>query len=241
MYIGVKELISNYKKPFDRVTKATKKAKANLKERGEKASGEILQEEVELVLAEWDEKTLNGQKAHDVINKKQLTKDPSIIVSQYEKHDADSNIEIDAGINILERNKRYIEKQIVSNHHYIIGYADLVEVTRDGYINIEDYKTWDKIYRTSAFLIDNGFKVPATYFFPPISHIQDTNYWAACLQLSIYMYILWTYNKKLKPGKLYIRHIPLNDKGMIIDETLIEVPYLREEVKNILKNMKLNG
>ena len=56
------------------------------------------------------------------------------------------------------------------------------------------------------------------------------------------MYILWTYNKRLKPGKLYIRHVKLTDNGDIIHEELIEVPFLREEIKALLKNKKLiNG
>ena len=39
----------------------------------------------------------------------------------------------------------------------------------------------------------------------------------------------------MKPGKLYIRHIKTNTKDKIIDQPLIEVPYLRDEVKAMLK------
>jgi uncharacterized spore protein YtfJ len=49
------------------------------------------------------------------------------------------------------------------------------------------------------------------------------------------------YNKKLKPGTLHIRHIKTNDKGDILEELLIEVPYLLEEVKKMLKHRIKNG
>ena len=242
MYIGVKNFISQYKEPFDREAKATKKAKANLKDRGEKSNKETLAEEIDLVLAEWDEKTKKGENAHVVIHNRELKKIPNAIYTTYVKHEGgDGEMDAQLESNLL-RGITYFEKKIVSNHHHLIGYADKVEVTKDGYINIEDYKTFDVLYRTGSFTIDNGFKVPSKYFFSPINHIEDCNYNEACLQLSLYMYILWTYNKRLKPGKLYIRHVKLTDNGDIIHEELIEVPFLREEVKALLKNKKLiNG
>ena len=243
MYIGVKELIGHYKKPFDRIGIATKEAKASLRDKGDKQTKELLQEEINLVIAKWDEKTNNGSLAHTKIHNREIEKNPNCtILGKYKKYNSEETPELDAeNINKLNTCTTYLEKQIVSNHHNIIGYIDKVEVTKQGVINIEDYKTWDKVYRTSSFVKENGFKVLPRFFFSPIDNLQDTNYWEATLQLSIYMYILWTYNKKLKPGKLYIRHIPLNERGLIINEKLIEVPYLRKEVKLIFKNMKLNG
>lgn len=242
MYLGVKEFISQYKEPFDREAKATKKAKANLKDRGEKATGEALIEEIDLVLAEWDEKTQLGENAHVTIHEREIKKIPNAIYKQYVKHE-ESDGEMDAQLESnLIRGNTYFEKKIVSNHHHLIGRADKVEVTKDGFINIEDYKTFDTLYRTGSFTLENGFKVQSKYFFPPINHIEDCNYNQACLQLSIYMYILWTYNKRLKPGKLFIRHVKLTDDGNIIHEELLEVPFLRDEVKALLKNKKLiNG
>ena len=242
MYLGVKKFISKYKEPFDREAKATKKAKANIKDKGEKATKELIIEEIELVLAKWDDKTQKGTDAHTTIHARELEKNPNAIYTEYVKHE-ETDGEMDAQLesNII-RGNTYFEKKIVSNHHHLIGYADKVEVTKDGYINIEDYKTFDVLYRTGSFTVDNGFKVASKYFFSPINHIEDCNYNETCLQLSLYMYLLWTYNKRLKPGKLILRHVKLTDDGTIIHEEPIEVPYLREEVKALLKNKKIiNG
>lgn len=240
MYTGIKKFISQYKKPFDRIGKATKKAKGILKDRGDKLTKALIEEEVNLILEEWNIKTQKGIDAHTLINNKEMKKNPDIIYEGYVKYEeAEENDKlIDTSINKLSSSSIYIEKKIVSNHHMLIGYADKVEVTKDNFINIEDYKSWDKLYRSSSYVVENGFKIAPSFFFSPINHLQDTNYSEACLQLSLYMYILWTYNKKLKPGSLKIRHIKLNEEGLIIDEEYIEVPYLREEVKAMLKNKK---
>ena len=116
----------------------------------------------------------------------------------------------------------------------MVGYADDVEI-KNNFIKIEDIKTTKAIYKTSGIKTKTGYLVPPTYFYPPISKLQDCNFNEAALQMSIYMYILWTYNKKLKPGKMYIRHIKTNSFDKVTEQVLIEVPYLREEVKAMLK------
>ena len=60
MYIGVKNFISQYKEPFDREAKATKKAKANLKDRGEKSNKETLAEEIDLVRSGLEETMISS-------------------------------------------------------------------------------------------------------------------------------------------------------------------------------------
>lgn len=242
MYIGVKEFINGYHEPFDRIAKATNKAKKDLKDRGERATKEMLNKEIELVIAEWDEKIEKGYKAHEFVYKKEIEKNPNIIVGKYKKAESLGSELLNAlEINKLELDKTYLEKQIVSNHNGLIGYIDKLEVTKNGFINITDIKSWEHIYRSSSFVV-NGFRVPPKFFFSPIDNLQDCNYNEVCLQLSIYMYIVWTYNKKLKPGKLCINHLILNEDGKVIDEKIIEVPYLRREVKALLNNKKkMNG
>ena len=237
MYRGIKDFISDYKEPFDRIKQATKKAKAALKDRGEKATQKLIEEEMAVIIAEWDRKTQYGEEAHKALNEQELRDNPNAILHEYIKYTGEGEM------NSLEENKlekgiTYLEKKIVSNHHHLIGYADKVEVTKDGFINITDHKTHDKIYRTSGFTIDNGFKVPPKLYFPPVNHLHACNFVDAALQLSFYMYILWTHNKKLKPGKLYINHVSLNEEGKILSTELIETPYMREEVKALLQAKK---
>lgn len=238
MYIGVKRFIQAYKKPFDRIEKATKKAKSILKDRGEKITKKDVDKEVSIIIAQWDAKAEMGRKAHLYINNRELKAKKNVTISEYQRYDGDYDGELDTSTNTLQRGQIYLEKKIVSNHHKLIGYADRVEVDKKGYINIEDYKSWDVIYRNSSFVTETGFRVSPTFFYEPISHLQDTNLTEATLQASIYMYILWTYNKKLKPGKIFIRHVKLNDAGDIINEDMVEVAYLRDEVRAMLKNKK---
>jgi len=240
-YIGVKKFIESFKEPFDRIGKATSIAKKKIKDRGERATKELLKEEIDAVLLEWDNKTKLGERVHNKLVEKERN-NPNVIVEGY--RESVGEIEIDDLeahiINKLENNKIYLEKQIVSNHNGIIGYSDRVEV-KNNYINITDTKTWNKIYRSSSYIAENGFKIPATYFDYPLQDMQVCNFNEAALQLSLYMYILWTYNKKLKPGKLWIRHIELTESGRMKSEgKLIPVPYLRSEVKAMIKNKRIN-
>lgn len=242
MYKGVKQFLDSYHAPFEKQKKAVKKAKVDLKERGETANKKAIEEETALIIAEWEEKQKMGEDAHVFIHQRDVKKYENIEIGEYKRYSEEINGgDLDAQEESnLEIGKVYFEKKIVSNHHHLIGYADKVEVTKDGWINIEDYKTWDKVYRSSSFIVENGFKVPPKLFYPPIAHIHDCNLQYATLQLSLYMYLLWTYNKKLKPGKLSVRHVILNEEGTIVDEQIIEVPYLRDEVRALLQNKKLS-
>lgn len=237
MYIGVKALISEFKEPFDKIGKATKKAKKNLSDRGEKASKEILEEEINLILAEWDRKRDRGEKVQKDLCVKELKTNKNAILEKYEKHD---NISIiDKSISKVENNTVYLEKKLISNKYKLIGYSDKIEVKR-GTIYITDNKVVEKIYRSSGFTLDNGFKVPPTKMLAPLDHLDDCNYIDFVLQLSLYMYLAWESNKRLKIGKLFIRHIHMNDKDKVISDELIEVPYMKEEVMKILKYRLLN-
>jgi len=110
-----------------------------------------------------------------------------------------------------------------------------------GTINITDNKVIDKLYRSSSFKTDTGFQVIGEKMFEPLDHLDSCNFNEAVLQLSLYMYLAWENNKNLKIGKLFIRHIKLNDKGKKIKDELIPVPYLKSEVKKILKYRLLNN
>ena len=233
-YKGVKNFIADFKEPIN----FKRKAKERLKEEGETATKKAV-EEMEIILKkEYEEAGNRGKELHSKIQDKK-TKTKSYIIEGWEDSSKEG-ISLDSSINILKNNTSYIEKKIVSEKYKLIGYSDEVNVIKN-FINIEDIKTTKKIYRSSAIRLKNGFVLPPKYYYSPIDNIQDCNFYQAALQMSLYMYILWTYNKKLKPGKLQIRHIKTNDKDEILEEELIEVPYLLEEVKKMLKHRIKNG
>jgi hypothetical protein len=233
-YKGVKNFIADFKEPIN----FKRKAKERLKEEGETATKKAV-EEMEIILKkEYEEAGNRGKELHSKIQDKK-TKTKNYIIEGWEDSSKE-NLSPDSSINILKNNTSYIEKKIVSDKYKLIGYSDEVNVIKN-FINIEDIKTTKKIYRSSAIRLKNGFVLPPKYYYSPIDNIQDCNFYQAALQMSLYMYILWTYNKKLKPGKLQIRHIKTNDRNEILEEELIEVPYLLEEVKKMLKHRIKNG
>lgn len=232
MYRGIKDFISEFKEVFDKNAKSLKEAKSRLKDRGEKATLDAVKEEQQIVLAEWKKAQDRGIKLHKQIQNKKCKKDKNIIVEGWKKSKKLDSIDI--SINKLKNNTTYIEKEIVSDKYKLIGYADEVRV-KNNYITIEDIKTCSKIYRTSGIKTRTGYIVPPVYYYSPIDKLQSCNFNDAALQMSLYMYLLWIHNKKLKPGKMYIRHIKTNSFDKITEEELIEVPYLRDEVKLILK------
>lgn len=138
----------------------------------------------------------------------------------------------------LENGKTYLERPVFSRKQGIWGFPDKIVVKRNT-IHLEDIKTWKVMYRSSAVI-----KTPTGWskekFLKPLDHLDTCNYWDAVLQLSLYMHILWENNKNLKVGKLYINHITTNSKDVIIGREKIEVPYLREEIQNLLKYKKVN-
>jgi hypothetical protein len=134
----------------------------------------------------------------------------------------------------------------------ICGQADLVEIINST-VHITDYKT-NKEIKTEGFTNWEGIteKLAA-----PVNHLDhcDLNHYA--LQFSIYMYIILKHNPKLKPGKLFIHHITFekeaedeygypiykklsNGDPVVEAVTPIEVPYLRDEVIDIINYIKNN-
>lgn len=237
MYTGVKSLIQQYKKPFNRQIKAQKKAKQRLREQGKKATDKAVEEEKLLILAEWDLRAKQGTEAHDNVISRRVKKYPASVVGSYKKIESEEKLPAEE-INKLEIGKRYYEKMIVDNQNMIIGYADEVIVDEKGYINIQDFKSHREIRRTYTAKADNGFTI-VDKFFHPIGNLVDCNFIECALQASFYMYLLWTYNKKLKMGKLTMLHTKLDeDTGNIISEEVIELPFLIDEVKAIIRHQK---
>lgn len=235
--LGVKEFIAEFKEPFDADVKAVSKAKKILRDRGEKISPDVLKEEAELILEEWDNKRLRGIRVQQDICQKEILNNKDAILGVYQPSESVENF--DFSICKLQNRKTYLEKCLVSKKYGLIGYADKIDIQRST-INITDNKVIDKIYYTGSFKTNTGFLIQATQMLAPLQHLEDCNYNEMVLQLSLYMYLAWENNKNLKIGKLFIRHIQMNDKDKITADVLIEVPYMKSEVIKMLKYKKLN-
>lgn len=237
MYTGVKSLILKYKKPFNKDVKAQAKAKSRLREEGKSINAKAVETEKLVVLSEWDLKTKQGEQAHEEIVRRKLKKFPKAIVGKYKKHESSNPLPAES-INKLDLNSRYYEKLVVDNQNMIIGYVDEVFVDEKGYINIQDVKSHNEIRRTYTAKASNGFTIVENFYYP-VTNLIDCNFIECALQVSFYMYTLWTYNKKLKPGKLTMMHVKLDEAtGAIINEQILELPYLIDEVKAIIKHQK---
>ena len=145
----------------------------------------------------------------------------------------------------------YPEHMVYLKSIGLCGQADLVEVV-NGVVNILDYKT-NKEIKTKGFTNWEGI---TSKMYNPVNHLDDCNYNIIYLQLSIYMYIILKHNPKLKPGKLTIQHVKFNELGKdkngypinehidgepVFDKIeLYEVPYLKDEVKNLISWLKEN-
>ena len=134
----------------------------------------------------------------------------------------------------------------------VCGQADLVEVVNNT-VYITDYKT-NKEIKMEGFTNWEGI---TTKMAAPVNHLDHCDYNHYALQFSIYMYIILKHNPKLKPGKLFIHHVTFekesedefgypiykklpNGDPIVEKVTPIEVPYLRDEVIDIINWLKDN-
>lgn len=140
----------------------------------------------------------------------------------------------------------YPEFFVYNSYYGICGQADKVEATPQGTINIGDYKTNKK-------LETEGFRGKKMLY--PIEHLDDCHLSHYSLQMSFYMWMLLQHNYWLKPGVMTLYHIKFKvigeDKngypiiakrknGDYVHESVtpIVVPYLKNEVESILKNLQ---
>ena len=134
----------------------------------------------------------------------------------------------------------------------ICGQADLVSIV-NGRINIIDYKT-NKEIKEKGFKSWEGI---TSKMYKPVNHLDDCNLKHYNLQLSLYAYIIKKHNPKLKIGDLQIQHVKFEKAGenefgypitkyndqkepIIKDIKIYNLPYLKDEVQNIIKWLKDN-
>ena len=134
----------------------------------------------------------------------------------------------------------------------ISGQIDLLEIA-DGHVHITDYKS-NKEIKMKSYVNWEGLSKKMAH---PVSHLDDCNFNHYALQLSMYMYMVLKHNPKLKPGKMIIQHVKFEEAGedefgypilkledgnpIIKEIDYIDVPYLKEEVFNILLWFKGKG
>ncbi len=128
---------------------------------------------------------------------------------------------------VLQNNTVYTEMMVWDESTGICGTADEIEIV-DNTININDHKT-NKEIKKEGFLTPRGREK----FLYPVSHLDDCNWNKYCLQLSLYMYMLWRKNKHLKVGKLTLNHVEFDKDGKPTKINPMDVPYLRDEVRAI--------
>ena len=242
MYRGAKRIIELYKEPFDREGRAIKLAKKRLREQGvstnTKKAQELIEEEKLKVLQEWRDKADNGKKAHDFIQQRELKKYPNSHIGNYEKFEGEGDYK--PLFVELEREKHYYEKYIYNDDYEIIGYIDHLYIDKKGYIHIEDWKTHSNFTRGYTYEAPNGFRIK-NYYYQPISNLIDCKFTDAQLQCSLYMYMVWLLNPKLKFGKIKIIHVVLDEEGNRTGEELpYECSFLLDEIKTLLRDYKKN-
>ena len=133
----------------------------------------------------------------------------------------------------------------------ICGQADLVEVVNNK-LYITDYKT-NKEIKEKGFTNWEGI---TSKMFKPVNHLDDCNLNHYSLQLSLYAYIIKKHNPTLKIGSLILQHVKfdvakmdkngypvtkvVNGEPVVGEIKMYELPYLQDEVRNIIMWLKDN-
>ena len=111
--------------------------------------------------------------------------------------------------------------------------SDIASCVDDLFINkytgglvLVDYKTNSDIYKGDKFAKQMKF---------PLQHLKDTKLNHYAIQLSIYRYIIEKYSG-LKVDEMFIVYFSENND----DYQIIDVPYLEDEVKQILELRRIN-
>jgi len=157
-------------------------------------------------------------------------------------HDiADSNFGIDLPNKLhCEKNNFDLNRENALLPEYLVYYSSpsgilnmagqidvLIKQGNDLYI--VDYKTNAKGIETKAYFNPRTKKKKMMY--APIAHIEDTTLEHYTMQLSIYAYMLQEINPDFNIKLLRIVHV---DKDF--NETLMDLPYRKEEVRKLFKH-----
>ena len=250
-WISVTTLLSNFKKPFDGKSIATKSAK--------NAKGKWFGMSVEDIQKAWKAEAdracdlgtyYHNQREQELLSFKSIVqkgKELPVIPPIYDEQGRKmaSSQKLGDGI--------YPEHMVYLRSAGVCGQSDLVEVI-DGKVYITDYKTNKEIKRQSY----KNWEGISEKMLAPVSHLDDCNYNHYNLQLSIYMYMILKHNPKLEFGDIVIHHISFeekeqkdmygfpitlqdeNGKPIVKDIKDYHMPYLRDEVIAIMHMVQDN-
>lgn len=145
----------------------------------------------------------------------------------------------------------YPEHFVYLNSCGICGQSDLVTICNSE-VEVLDFKTCKKI-DTESVTVTKGRKKK---MLAPVQHLDDCNFNHYALQLSFYMYMILKHNPIYKAGKMMLQHVmfeldgedkygyPIvhleNGEPIVKDVVRYDVPYLKNEVENIIKYLQLN-
>lgn len=141
-------------------------------------------------------------------------------------------------INENEQSQEYLQfKNFIKDHEELVPYRtewavwdedkkltgsiDMVFINEDNTLSIYDWKRSKNIEKSPKF---NKFSK-----LEKINHIPDTNYWHYCIQLNLYKYIL-----EHKYGFIVKELFLVQIHPEIKNYKKIEVPFMEEEINNIL-------
>ena len=250
LWTSTTSVISKFKQPFDRDGVAEKVSKNKRSKWYGKTPDEIK--------AIWD---AEASRAMELGNWYHNQRESDLLefntIERYGK-------EVPIVTPIVEGDKKFAPNQKLTEGVYpellvylksagVSGQSDLVEVV-DGYVHITDYKT-NKEIREKSYVNWEGVSQKMS---SPVEHLDDCNLNHYNLQLSLYMYIILKHNRRLKPGNLVIQHVKFkkeeeDENGypvyarspqgdpVIEDIVYYELPYLKEEIVNIIKHLKENA
>ena len=111
----------------------------------------------------------------------------------------------------------------------LAGQIDLL-IKNGNNIVLIDHKTNEKIDKKSFY---NNITKTSDKMLYPLNHLDECNFNHYTMQLSTYAYMLQKLNPEFVIEKLYINHYDHNNKN-----TIMECPYLKAEVENMLKHYK---
>lgn len=228
-YLSGTAFIKKFAKPFERDKIAAKYAKKHKKK-------------VQDVIDEWsrlgEEATKKGTHYHKMKEDELLGKE-TILLEEIE-HKVHKPL-WEKGLKIHELKKLepgvYPELIVWSDKYKIAGQADYVEITKSGYININDYKTSKEI-KLQGYEKWDGSREMMKF---PLHNLEDCNFYHYALQLNLYAFLIKQYNRNLKIGKLTIEHVLgdfINDEFVVSKGKFYKVPNLQKEVKIALEFYK---
>lgn len=111
----------------------------------------------------------------------------------------------------------------------LAGQIDLL-IKNGNNIVLIDHKTNEKIDKKSFY---NNITKTSDKMLYPLNHLDECNFNHYTMQLSTYAYMLQKLNPEFVIEKLYINHYDHNNKN-----TIMECPYLKADVENMLKHYK---